>query len=584
MPQLDKTDAIRQKEARIAELEKQITSRRRVIKSLRTILAKLQDSIKEMERTTVSRMSSFAEQIMSLQQELKDLMKQALAHKKIFKDKELREGAEEMYESLAENDELMDMLREQQEESAEFNPEDFAGEDGKARTHDPFAEFRPEVPEEDKRSLRKVYLRLSRAFHPDRARTPEEAERNHNMMQQITAAYQQHDVETLLRMERQYLEEEFDPETAEVNELPSLLDSQIARLEQELDFLTQQKERLSEEIKNTRKSDMGQALTDYDRGNRYGYGFEAQAQQMEEEMQGMIQIRDELKRAVETGKMTPELREMFEPVEEDDIFEGLFGPDGPPPEIQELADMVFGSGPAPVKTRFETGDFVSFSLDDDFKSNAIGKTAYGMVANVRIDRMFNEVGYGILPEVSAIEKLSNPTVLSWLEHPEPIPLTWIYDEEYLKKAPKKVRKSFDEVASIALTRRVLYAALFKTEPKTFPPDRAKRLSDILLSQPQLNDGECWINFLRNNRWPQNIRAKVMANPYQTAHRKKVLIQGVNEYDASDGLIMRYEYRNNVALIPLHYLKFDSGSLPPTWKAWVEDYLQWAQWRLPGFDV
>ena len=580
MAQLDKTDAIRQKEARIAELEKEIASRRRVIKSLRTRLEKLQVSIRGMQSNIFNKMVSLTERVLQLQQELKDLLEQVMAHKKILKNKDLRAGAQEMYEALADEDDLMDQVREAQAERAEFNPEDFADEEGEAHKQDPFEEFRPEVSKEEQRSIRKVYLRLSQAFHPDRARTPEEAERNHRMMQQITAAYQKHDAETLLRMERQYLDEEFDPETVEIEDRPSLLDSRIERLERELDFLTQQKERLSEEIKNTRQSEVGKALTEYDRGNREGYGFDAQNREFEQEMQAMEQMRDTLRAALEAGKMTPELEEMLEPQEPDldELMEMVFGPGGAPEGMSELAKSILfeDEDEDEPTTDFEVGQIVGF---EGLERKIFPPDARGLIMEITPDFQVGYVQIGVLPDARVMARLGEDVVNDWIETISQLPLIYLMDDENLTELPRKKQKHFDRDAAMTIGRRRLYQKLFSQKQFYFNSDQIERLSKILLDQPQLSDGDCWLRYFQAHPWPKGLSGKILRNPFTPAPRKLVKILGVEQYDEEDGLIMAFSMGNQHDLIPLTYLQVKSP--PPELAMALEDYEAWAEWRLTG---
>lgn len=576
MPQLDKTDAIRQKEARIAELEKDIATRRRVIKSLRTRLEKLQANIRGMQSNIFSKTSSLAERILTLQQELKGLLKQVLDHKKILKQKDLRASAQELYDTLAQEDDLMDQVQEAQAERAEFNPEDFADEEGEARSHDPFAEFRPEVTKEEQRSMRKVYLRLSQAFHPDRARTPEEAERNHRMMQQITEAYQKHDIETLLRMERQYLDDDFDPETVELEDRPSVLDSRIELLERELDFLTQQKERLSEEIKNTRQSDVGKALTEYDRGNREGYGFDAQTQAFEEEMQGMEHMRDVIQAALKAGKMTPELKDLLEPQEPDmdELMEMVFGSGGPPEELSGLAkNILFEQEPMP-QTEFEVGQVVGFQ---GLERQMFPPNARGLIMELDFEPFFGGLQIGVLLEAWVMERLSDEVAEDWIGMVSQLPLIYLEDEADLVKLSKRKQQGFDQDAAMAMGRRRLYEKLFGDRRYGFSPDRAARLSTIMLDQPELTDEECWLTYFQRHPWPKGLRGKVLANPFYAAPRKQVDILGVDQYDERDGLIMAFRMGKETGMIPLHYLQVRSA--PPALATVLDDYKLWASWRL-----
>ncbi|MDP5170905.1 MAG: hypothetical protein NWR72_11720 [Bacteroidia bacterium] len=585
MEHLEKTEIILKKEAKIAKLEKEIANHRRVIKSLRTRLQNLQTNIRDMERTTFSNISGFIERLLRIEAEFKDLMAKALAHKKIFKDKEIRKLAKELLESISGNNDLTSELFEQQKKASEFNPEDYATEDGEAKSHDPFAEFRPEVSKEEQRSHRKIYLRLSQAFHPDRARNEEEAERNHRLMQQITQAYQQHDIEALLEMERQYLEEEMDPAWLDDAERPTLLDSRIERLKRERGFLLQQKERLSEEIKNIRQSELGQTLTEYERGNRNGDGFEATQVVMETELENLAHLNKVLADALKVGALTPELEGffLFEEEDDDDDYSALFlGDDSLSAEMRELAELLMGGNPTTpnAKPLFKNDEIVNVDLEKYFDEPDMPSVGTMRVLQHEWQELMGGFTYEVLPEASIISELSEESIMHWIDSRSHLPFIWI-DEEDMSKVPKKKKqKDFDTMKAVAIGRKRIYKAFFDNDPKNFPPDRVARLNEILFAYPRFSDGENWMEFFAKNPMSFPFTAKIRKNSFVKSPPKPVNVLDIYEYDQAGGIIMVYSYHNQVQTIPLAFLDIRPKSEQE--KIIMDDYQAWAKGRLACF--
>lgn len=578
MSQLEKTELIRQKEMRIADLEKEITTKRRTIKSLRTRLLKLQASIKDMQRIISSKMSSYLEKLLAIKEEMKEVLKKVLKHKKIVKNQELRKEVQFMYDAMiAGEEDIIDHFG-PEGEFAGFNPEDFADEDGNARKNDPFGQFRPEVSKEEQRSHRKIYLKLSQAFHPDRARNEEEAQRNHLMMQQITEAYQKNDIETLLSMERQFLGEEFDPASLDLADRPNRLDSQIEKLENELNFLTQQQQRLSQEIKNTRTSELGQALTEYERDNRNGYGFEAEVYEMEQELESLTTIKDAFEGAYKAGKMTPELEAMLRPPEIDpsDIMEGLLAGNMSPTDLVGLEDLLHFRDTSSVEPSYAAGDVVTLPSGALHEYDQIKPGTRFQVLQVYVDPVYMDIEYGLLPEVEYMASLPDIVFHDWLEETVILPVFWM-DEEDIITLPKRKQKNFNTQEAIAVGRQRLYSILFASNQALFPPDRVERLTRILLSKPELSDEDCWLNFLEENPLPVNLYGKIAPNPFKPSPKKTVQIVGINEYDKSAGIILAFKLGHRFELIPLNY--FDPKSPSPAFSTWLEDYKAWGIWRL-----
>lgn len=59
-----------------------------------------------------------------------------------------------------------------------------------------------------KRSIGSIYKQLARALHPDLEQDPQVRERKHSLMQQLTSAYRDNDLHTLLRLELEWIERE----------------------------------------------------------------------------------------------------------------------------------------------------------------------------------------------------------------------------------------------------------------------------------------------------------------------------------------------------------------------------------------
>jgi hypothetical protein len=127
---------------------------------------------------------------------------------------------------------MADQVREQEEAQA-------AQPSGRRKTK---RELKAEAREAERERARKislggVYKRLVKALHPDREPDPVARERKSALMQQVTTAYAQHDLHTLLRLELECLDGEgpgAEQRTDEtLNAYAAVLREQIARLRDE---------------------------------------------------------------------------------------------------------------------------------------------------------------------------------------------------------------------------------------------------------------------------------------------------------------------------------------------------------------
>lgn len=568
MSKLEKSQEILAKEAEIAALEKAIKKAKTKIKSLSTRLTKLKQSIKDMHQKSSSMVMKTMERTMALQEEMRDLLDQLLKHKKILKDPEHRASVERLKKDMenpfgleepGEIDDFEAFIK--GERRPEFEPEE-------ARNVDIFAEFQTEPEADEKREIRKVYLRLSQAFHPDKASSSAEQELFHDRMQQITAAYKRHDIQTLLALEGQFLRDVV-PEFA-VEDQSSFLDEKISHLKLERDFLQRQGERLSAEIKNIRKSEMGQALTDYDRADRYGFGLETEEAQMDSMFAEMEDFAKRIKEALQKGGMTPELAAQLEPVEPDEMLMDLldlFGLDD-----DGFAD--FAEDEPETFPRFAPDAVVRYRPDPDTDAiSGLPAGAVGKVVEISYDK--GQYYYEVAFESAAIERLGTGLVDEWLAERWEYGLVEVWEDE-LKGAPGAKIKLEDSLAQGRIR-------IYERWVETLGPEkeRGERLKKLLLNLPSKTDGANWLQAVGQTKLNQRWEAKMLPNMYTHPHIRTVWVEGVNEYDEADGLIMRYKTNKKrskkISLIPLKYLVpvADTHLVP-----FLEDYRFWAEHRLP----
>src|SRR5262249_31774859 len=89
-----------------------------------------------------------------------------------------------------------------------------------------------------KRSIANIYKQLARVLHPDLERDAERQKKKVQLMQELTVAYRQNDLHTLLRLEMQWIENEggdIDRLTEEkLGVYNEILQGQVQGLEQRL--------------------------------------------------------------------------------------------------------------------------------------------------------------------------------------------------------------------------------------------------------------------------------------------------------------------------------------------------------------
>lgn len=560
MSQVEKTNEARQKELQIKELETAVKKKRTTIKRLRTRLENLKKDIRAMQQKMGSAAMDAIEKTVKLQQEMTEVMEKLLKHKKIKLTPEQRAIAEDMLEQFRGADDPEEQATlEDAWEQMNSGPEGFDYEED-ARSADAFAEFRPEPSAEEKRDIRKVYLKLSQAFHPDMARNNADRELYHRRMQQISAAYQQHDIEALLRLEQQFLGDEF--EDSEEASGPNLLDDKIARLERELSFLESQADRLSVEIKDIRQSDSGQTLTDYDRSERGGYGLNQQMVMMDEAFEGLERSRQVFEDALKKGKVTPELARELEPeVTLEDMLMDMMG--------SMFDDDGDGDGD---DIPFAYGDWVMYQPRKGNESIQISSKTKGFVIETYQLDDFSWV-CDVLVEAQAYRAMSDEGWEDMVVDRPYYPLITIPAEDL-----KPSQKRFDAEESMAVARKSLLDYLLKTRP--FSDDARRLLPKVLSMSPSDSDATNWKLYFRHHPLPKGIQVTVGPNPWpHMPEGTEAKLVDALSFEELEGLIVGVKVgRKRPVPFAVRFLNLVEG--PPEGVRILSVYQEWAEYRLP----
>lgn len=485
---------MRKKEARIDELEGQIKRTRTTLKSLKTRLSNTQQRVEEIHREMFNKTARLQERLMEGLKNLEKLMQKLRKNKRLSGlDKEM---IEEMYRGFSGGigNEMPDMEAQAAEHTFD--------EEEEARFRDAFGEFRVEPPKEEQRDIRKLYLRLSKQFHPDRARNAKEAEQFHQLQQQVNEAYERHDIQELIDLEQFWGEAEGEPGNGEAVTTDAL-DHKISRLEHQLAMLKQQQERLSEEIRQLRQSQMGRMLTEVDGMEREGFTLEEGTglHHIEFIVQMMENFETALRDTEKTGRMSPLFDEIVEQMmpaanplealinemmgEDDDYDDDMFFWD------EEEEDVYLPN----LRPRFPLGTRVRVKKAENFEYiDENGDWAFfsikglaGAVTEALMDD--DEPFYNVSLDVASMEKLPGRYIteeaaeFNFLQFLEEDLL--VEDKNPKIDPPVKIRETY---------RRRLYENVFAE----LPPEQNKRLQAILLARPAESDEANWLAYLEEN--------------------------------------------------------------------------------------
>jgi hypothetical protein len=386
--EISKSPEMVQKEATINELHKQLIKTRRTLKGLKTRLANTQQEISDVQLKVSSQYFRMMEDMDDVRQEIIGLLNKLIKLKSLMPEerKQMKIMKEEMGES-----EMGEEYEKYKEHKVKLENGDFDfDENQRAKMRDLFAEFRVKPNEEEQRNIRKVFIKLSTHFHPDKAKNEKEAELFHRLMQEINEAYQQGDVDKLLEIEQLNLETEMlDYQSKAIT--VDVLQQEIVRLNRDLNYLQNQIERTSAEIKDLRKSDLGKMLTSLNKAKKEGDGMDEMLDEMQDSLTHLTKIRDGLAQAEKDGNLSGFYQQMMSQMPGNPFEEMGMDEDDIGDFLSQMGGFEEEDYNEPIKRpKFKIGSSVQVNknVNAEFDSNINMKNWEGRV----IDAYRNEEG------------------------------------------------------------------------------------------------------------------------------------------------------------------------------------------------
>ncbi len=570
---LAKSPEMLRKEAEVKALRDQLKKKQTTLKSLKTRLQNFKADIEEVVRKAHSTMFRTMEAVESLRMEIAELARQLKKAKGMSRtDKEQLQMMADELAGAAMFGESFEQFKEykQQRDSGNFDFDEFE----RAKMRNVFGEFEVKPPEKEQKDIRKVFVKLSQKFHPDLAKNEREAQEFHLLMQQINEAYQHNDIQALLELESLYLLDSLDFETKAVT--VDSLQLEIERLKRDTQFIEQQIDRMSEEIKQLRQSDMGKMLTSVNKSEREGGGLDLATAQIDNMLQVFTQLRDGLKDSIKLGKMSPKLMDLLlgqdieEEEDDDDInpFDMLMRLANGDEDAMDFFGSAFGAGDEDIEDPvFPVGSSVRVAQPAwspfDKKTNMKGWQG-------RVERAYyNEDDGGETYTVS----FDSQTIA---QMPAKLIDRAVKDGDYFSDAdfsenqltPCQARDTEQE--AVAAYRVRYHAVAWKSLPdKT----RAARLQGILLEHPDKSDFENWTAYLQHQlSFPFEAKTRGRAGSKKGGIIKVFGIDACDEYYGhtmaakADGKKTKHEH----ALTGLQAADKNSKEFQV-----LEDYFVWA---------
>lgn len=576
--QLSKSEESLQKEAEIQQLQTEISKKNSSLKRLQTRLQNTQQKIENIQRKVNVQLFSKLDHIQELREEIIKLAEQ-LKEAKGIKADELH-ALDVMIDDLIDGEMFGEMFHYYQEQKEKYGPAYLQDkEEERAKMQQLFAQFQVQPDESEQRDIRKLFLGLSKIFHPDRAKDKKEKVTFHNIMLQINEAYQNNDVYTLLELDNTHNQKSLDLEThsATINSLQLHID----RLQRELTFIENQIERTSHEIKNLRASELGQMESGFKKAERRGEGFDEVIAGFEEMVTLFSKMRDGLKDSIKRGELSPLIIDMLV---EDAVEEAT---------LQEFMEMMGLEG---LEDLFEEFDDFGGGLHH---ATEVDDPQYPIGSSVQIAK---PVKSPYLKTVN-MQGWEGRVLVAYYEgdDEEKIIYEIAFDSKTMEQFPKalieRTIKRGEDFQTCAVEESLLAATkprdtqteAFATYRKYFhkynwghlPSGQQKRLQSILLQFPDESDTENWTEYFEKNLpLPFKAQTRDMLNSEVDI---QVKVTGFQLYDDDYGHIVKIVLlekgkRTTYPLAGLKAMSEDNKTAQI-----LDDYLAWGYDMLVGLD-
>lgn len=555
--QISKSPEIIAKEAIIKKLQAQLKKKKTKLKGLKTRLQNTKEDITKIQREGTGKMFSKVAEMEKVRLEVVELVKKLLKLKGLNReDKHLLRDMQETFES----DELFgdgfQEMKEQMEEMEEMKSGNYDfnfDEEQRAKMRDMFEQFAVKPDEQEQKNIRKIFIRLSQKFHPDKASNEKDGEDYHEMMQKINEAYQAGDIDTLLELEQLFLSEKLD--LTKVQSLSvDVLQQEIDRLERDLEFIDNQIDRNNGELKSLRASDLGKMLKDVKKAEKQGQGIDDMADEMQVAIDRLQSMKEGLEHSLEIKALSPKLAEimMGQVMQNDNVDDemkamlmDMMG--GEDVDLEEMSDFFGSLGAEGFDIGYEENPKPKFKIDSSVK---IKNGLHGLDEETNLKGMVGRVQTAYIDETGQKIYEVELDSLSLKKFPialvdEAIGMDADFQNIEVLESQLEKTKARDQQEDAIATYKILHNNSLWSYCAA---DVQERLKAILLKEPLLSDSENWeTHFEKLVKFPIEVRSRGMLD-FRKGEKMKLL--GIEGSHHEIGVIVLINYRNQKTTYPL----------------------------------
>lgn len=297
--QIIKSEEFLRKEEQLKALEAEYLTLKDELLESRELLEDEKIGIEQFQKAFGVVVLEKAERVLASKMEIEELFLQVEKSHRI--SREDRKAIEKIYQNLKNDnvfeDDSLDFeseeFRQQVEEEFKKEKEQFVQENTKKQSN------------ESQKDVRKVYIRLASQFHPDKAKSPEEAKLFHDLMQEINQAYQQGDIAQLLEIEALYSSNDSLEEKSRKTgkSLLSLVEEKLVSFFKKKELLEAQLRKVKKQLSLLKNSEQGIMYREYQKVSQLtDQPMEYLTSEYDERLETMEEIKYTLEHLLETGQ------------------------------------------------------------------------------------------------------------------------------------------------------------------------------------------------------------------------------------------------------------------------------------------
>lgn len=537
--------------------EKHIAKLKNTFDKTKADVAAVKEKIEQFQSQIEYLIVSVQTRILLLQREMASIRREVeKIAKKIKKDKRFDRDEREAMALFSENfineipdDVDFDALLEEQFENKE-----------RAEERSMFKEFKVEPNKADQATLRELYLKLSKQFHPDKANKDDDAQAFHEIQQAIIQAYENHDLHALMALDEAHGQQ---ADTAALAAAAATSEDALAHWERQVEALLDQKKRLDKELKALRKSDFGTMVV---RMKKEGLDPEDEIAEGHEHLARMMEIRDAFQEVEKSGSTEPlytvlssQLKVQMEEegVHSFEDFMEQFGMDELEDEDDDDYDPFFGDLDDNEED-IEDNPNPKFPVDSSVLHHPVG-VGNPLDCIVLGAYLLNGLPvYDLRITAAAMAALASDEVYEMAYEGMFVLLDNVPESDIEKAKVVSFNKHKDEAA---IYRKVWREHVFSTDD---PEDEF--IQSVINRNPNQEDYENWVDYLSENI--TILSRKKCVNLADASKRSTVQVKEVAGYDLYEGMILSCKpTRGDIIELPISILLPQDKQFLAIWEAY-----------------